>query len=967
MNKYTTLVLFSAILSLLSPLIGGAQSVNLGTPPVLNFPKQSFQGGAQTWDIDDDEEGVVWFANNAGLLEYDGAHWRIYPLPNATIVRSVRASAGRVYVGGQDEFGFFAPDQGGRLQYHSLIGFLPDSLRHFGDLWDIEVLEGQSAFFRCNHYLFKWDGARLKVEFIDYKGLSFLGKWHGGVLLQDSEKRFWVDYGSGFSSPANMPRFDHDIISGIIEWGRDSALVATIKAGIFLFDGKSFHPWETNCDAFLKQNRIMCAMSLPNGQLALGTALQGLITVDRNRRSQKHIGKKHGLQNNTVLSIAITRHGDAWLGLDNGVDFAALDAPFSRFFPDAEQQGTGYAIQHHRDLLYFGTNTGLFAIPWQPYYTLPQREQFHRVQNADGQVWGLNIIDGDLLMGHHEGAFEVNGLSARRMASPRGIWKYVSIEKDRALAGHYEGLAVFQKTGGLWQMQGKMASFRESSRLLGYAESVLWMAHPYHGIYRIIPDADRLQLNYDFLGAKQGLPSDLGNHLFQLGDQIFFTGAKGIYQYDASARIFLPDSSFVRFFGKDTPIHYLYQDKNGHIWFETEEETGVLLVDAGALEKKVIKLLIPELKPRLTRGFQCIFPVDPYNVFVATDQGFLHFDLEKYRNKVNIPLRLTLHEVRLVHDKDSLLYGGHAGSGPFQAIRLHHKHNSLTFSFASPDCPGGSQAIKYAYILEGGGSAKWSEWRSETEVGFNHLPAGEYVFSVKARNQYGVESPEQRFAFSVIPPWYAGPIAYIIYGLLFAGALLWTQMWQRRHFEKEKQSLEDQHRHREAEHQREVMRSEAVISQLQEEKFQAEIEHKTEELAAMAMHLVQKNTILQSMQESLERLKKKLTDAPEIEREIARIARMIETDANLDEDWAHFSQNFDQVHRDFLKRLGEKYPGLSPSDYKLCAYLRLNLSSKEISTLMNISLRGVETGRYRLRKRLNLGTEVNLTEFLMQF
>lgn len=965
----------SALLSLMF-LIGltvrtadcAAQSVNLGTPPVLNFPKKVFQGGPQTWDIDCDAQGILWFANNQGLLEYDGAHWRIYPLPNSTIARSVRTNGCQVFVGGQDEMGFFRPDARGILQYHSLTHFLPDSLRHFGDVWDVEISEdGRGVYYRADHYLFQWDGSMLRVEMKDPKGLLFLGKWQKKVLIQDSKKHFWTEAGSHLVPHPSMPPFEQGgIISGIAEWTTDTLLITTIKDGIFAFDGHRFQPWRTNCDDFLREQRIMCAVRLPNGQLALGTALDGVLTIDRWHRSQRHIDKKHGLQNNTVLSLAVTAQGNVWMGLDNGIDYAALDAAFSVFYPDGEQQGTGYAIQQHEGQLYFGTNTGLFALDWQRYYSLQQRERFVRVRSADGQVWSLNAIGHDLLMGHHEGAFRIRKLQAERIASPQGIWKFLPLSPDVLIAGYYEGLLSFRKEGDAWKMDGKYADFSESSRLLAMKDTVIWMAHPYRGVYRIVPYPARHTLSVAFMGRAQQLPSDLGNQLFQLQQQILFTGSKGVFQYDPVRGIFVSDSSFIQIFGSDVPVYYLSQDKNGHIWYQTAQETGVLLIEAGTLKKKVVRVPIPELKKRLTNGFQCIYPVDSHNVFVATDQGFLHFDLAKYRSGLNAPLRITLHEVRLTADKDSVVYGGHAvDTVPF--LQFLRQHSTLSFHYASPDDPDGTQDVRYAYWLEGSGQAKWSEWRTDNKVSFDQLSAGNYVFKLKACNQYGVESRVICFRFRIVPPWYADPLAYVFYALLFMGAFFWLQMRQHRRFEREKQTLQDQHRHREAEHQQEVLRSEAVITQLQEEKLRAEIEHKTEELASMAMHLVQKNAILQSMQESLERLKKKLANTPEIEKEIARIARMIGNDLNLDEDWTHFSQNFDQVHRDFLKRLGEKYPTLSPSDYKLCAYLRLNLTSKEIATLMNISLRGVETGRYRLRKRLHLGTEVNLTEFLMQF
>ncbi|MFM8449201.1 MAG: helix-turn-helix transcriptional regulator, partial [Haliscomenobacter sp.] len=73
------------------------------------------------------------------------------------------------------------------------------------------------------------------------------------------------------------------------------------------------------------------------------------------------------------------------------------------------------------------------------------------------------------------------------------------------------------------------------------------------------------------------------------------------------------------------------------------------------------------------------------------------------------------------------------------------------------------------------------------------------------------------------------------------------------------------------------------------------------------------------------------------------------------------------VHAHFLRRLKERFPQITPKDQKLCAYLRLNLSSKEIAPLLGISVRSVEVSRYRLRRKLDLESEDNLTEFLLQF
>ena len=120
----------------------------IGLPDVINYSKQSYSGGLQNWDIKQDKNGIIYFANNEGLLSYDGNYWNLYPLPNKTIVRSVEIGLdNRIYVGGQDEFGYFFPEKNGQLKYHSLLNIIAAKDKNFGDVWDIVSFK-KDIFFR---------------------------------------------------------------------------------------------------------------------------------------------------------------------------------------------------------------------------------------------------------------------------------------------------------------------------------------------------------------------------------------------------------------------------------------------------------------------------------------------------------------------------------------------------------------------------------------------------------------------------------------------------------------------------------------------------------------------------------------------------------------------------------------------------------------------------------------------------
>jgi DNA-binding CsgD family transcriptional regulator len=161
-----------------------------------------------------------------------------------------------------------------------------------------------------------------------------------------------------------------------------------------------------------------------------------------------------------------------------------------------------------------------------------------------------------------------------------------------------------------------------------------------------------------------------------------------------------------------------------------------------------------------------------------------------------------------------------------------------------------------------------------------------------------------------------------------------------------------------------IRTKENEVMRLNNEKLQNEINFKNQELASSTMHIVQKTEILDKIKAELQKAHEEIGNKTIVNVQIKKVLSLIRANVRLDKNWDQFAHHFDQVHIDFNKRLKEDHPDLSPNDLKLCAYLRMNLATKEIAPLLNISVRGVEISRYRLRKKLNLDRETHLSEFL---
>ncbi|NJO02575.1 MAG: hypothetical protein HC880_13605, partial [Bacteroidia bacterium] len=279
--------------------------------------------------------------------------------------------------------------------------------------------------------------------------------------------------------------------------------------------------------------------------------------------------------------------------------------------------------------------------------------------------------------------------------------------------------------------------------------------------------------------------------------------------------------------------------------------------------------------------------------------------------------------------------------------------NALHFHFSSAEYAG-AEFVRYRYQLEGYES-KWSPWTTQQTKEYTNLPPGLYTFRIQAKGPEDEESPVLSYRFRIMPPWYASNLAYVIYSLLGLLMLALFARYLQSRFSKLKQA-----------YQKTEARSQEEIDRLRSEKIEAELKYKQRELVTTTMHLVKKNETLEEIKDRIESISKKSKDE-KTAHELYKLIGMLKQEEVLDEGWEQFTFHFNQLHGDFFKQLKEKYPQLTPKDMKLCAYLKMNLTTKEIASLMNITVRGVEASRYRLRKKFDLDAQANLTDFLMGF
>lgn len=213
------------------------------------------------------------------------------------------------------------------------------------------------------------------------------------------------------------------------------------------------------------------------------------------------------------------------------------------------------------------------------------------------------------------------------------------------------------------------------------------------------------------------------------------------------------------------------------------------------------------------------------------------------------------------------------------------------------------------------------------------------------------------YSFVVTRPWYLSNAALITYILGVVLLFFLIHRIYKKHYRKKQESLI---RKNKKELESRNLQEKERIAQILNEKLQDEIENKNRELAISTMSIVKKNRFLSS-------LKSQLNTVPDKDRNIRSVLREIDRNINSEDDWKFFEDAFNNADKDFLRGIRTKHASLTNHDLRLCAYLRLNLSSKEIAPLLNISVKSVEMKRYRLRKKLDLPHQDNLIDYILNF
>lgn len=954
-----------------------SQYSNLGTPSVKNFIRAEYLAGTQNWSIGQDASGLMYFGNNKGLVIFDGSRWETLELPNETIVRSFAfGSAQKIYAGGQNELGCFYSDPSGFLRFTSFVKKVPESLKSFEDIW--KVFNISDTIYFCSKkaiFLFRNDQL-IQTVTPDNERFENFYYLNDTLFIQILNQGIYhYDFNSGVIAPYILD--DKLLGQRIVELlkPKDRILAITENAGIFELGNQYIKAVRNEASAFLKNNQAYSAIVLNDGKLIAGTVLNGFIKFGESGDVEMHLNKKNGLQNNTVLSLFQDAQENIWLGLDNGIDYAEISSAFLNIGSESGLEGTGYAAFLKDEKLYLGTNQGLYISDSISSKNHRQKINFNLIENSSGQIWSIQQAENRVIVGMHSGAAYLENERLIPFSDIEGGWKFQELadHPGYALEGTYTGFALYKRqiasgTGSLmeWNFVKTLPGFDESARVFEQdREGFIWVSHAYKGLYRIKLSEDLEKFSsISFFTPENGLPDSLFLNVAKIRNEIVVTSPKGVYKFDHDSDAFVPHGELNKIFGMEANVHRLIEDGQGNIWFSINNDFGILRIHEEGLMNNIEISYFNQIQEDLVDGFEHVSALDPAHALIGTEGGFVLYNSALLKT-TDFQFDLLIRQVSTTTGKDSLVYRDN-GNIHHELMKFKWAMNDLRFDFSAPYYDKIDNVV-YRYKLEGF-EEEWSEWSDRKYKEYTNLEDKKYTFSVQAKNAYGSLSDVKSFEFKILPPWYRTLFAKLLYTMAILSALFGllrnVSVREKKKTEAFKKEQEEKLFQKELEFKAESERSENEIVRLKNEKLLADVHHKNSELASATMHLVQKSEILLKLKNDINGIVKETPSGP-LNKELRRIVRTIDSDIQLDENWDRFENFFDQVHEDFFKRLRQRFPELTPKDQKLCAYLRMNLTTKEIAPLLNISVRGVEISRYRLRKKLGLDSDVNLVSFIL--
>lgn len=936
MNLHRTIRLLTLFITSVLPALVDA------TPRVVPIASTSHGAANKNWAAAEDDRGFVYFGNDQGLLEFDGVRWQLYELPyGAPVIRSVAVeSHSTIYTGGYEEFGRWDRQPSGELSYTSLVpDSAPDKPQN-SDIWKIHVTP-QGVIFQSFSEIYIYD--HHNVRRID-PGCNLLFLLHCGsdLWVQEMGGGLFRFDGSRLTPIAGSIRFSQTTVRVLLSAPEPSQyLVGTGTEGVLLYDGEHFREWNSALSQVLRRDELNCAIRTSRSTYLFGTIRGGLIETDLHGNILQRLTSDNLLTDNTIMALLEDEAHNVWVLTDRGPIYLIYRSETDYHLMPDWDYGSVYDATLWHGRLILGTNQGAYYID-RPQFGNPRLlEHIHPISGTEGQVWSFSVIDGRLWCCHNTGLIEILPDMTGRKVSGMGGYSLKQVQlNDRneiLYASYYKLRRLDPRNGTLHELDTLNESIYRIE--VDHLQN-LWLEHPIKGVYRCRTDRDhRRLLDVHCYGgnADDQLPYKL--QVFRVGGRAVLMGNDRFYAYNDLRDRLEPDSLLNGCFAGKGDLRRIIPISGSQYWAITGH--GIYLLTHDGYHAQLTPY--PDIPVRrMVYGYEHVAILDDSTSLFCCDNGFILQHTGLRDGQFQPPAAPTIETLATGVNREHPTYYLSTGQA-----EVPYRNHSVQLRFAVREAL--ARQLTFSYRLNGV-DTEWTRQNTTGEATYERLPQGDYTFEVRAEDPFGACSPATQIHFRILAPWYATAWAYgcyVLVGLLVLAAIGLLMLRRYRH-----------------NYLRKLRHEEILSLRAANQKLRADLEIRDAEIFSQSSMLITKNELISKIREMIgdfgrKQANKSLTPL------IYKINSFIDSQLDTENDWRLFLIRFEQKHAGFFRTLKERYPDLTGNDLRLCACLKLRLDSKEIASLMNLTVRAVENSRYRLRKKLDLQPSQNLSDFLM--
>lgn len=942
----TTLLLF-CIFSLFSSLSRGS-SIPF-SPIVRSYSVSDYNAGIQNWSIAQDERGIMYIGNNKGLLEFDGSRWELHELPTKNIVRAVYIGEdGKIFVGSFEEFGYFERDSLDCLVYHSLKDEVKDFRFQNDEIWSIVPVQDEIVFQSFGS-LFIYDGHI--VRGIRTKSLPLnlfqVGDTFYSQLINEGLSIFIND---GFERLIDRKLLgDSDVMAGLPY--DDGALLLTRNSGGFIYQHGKVVKWHTECDAELEKYTVNRAVMTKDSCYIIGTISNGVYAIDKKGRLLWKENTDSRLQNNTVLGLYCDADNNVWVALDEGIAYILNNSLVYYYEPPYRKIGMIYDVLVKEDEAYVASNQGVYRM---------KSGKLELVPGLEEQAWYVKEWGNQILCGHNKGTFQIAGLQASLISDVRGAMCMREIYHEGhplLLQGTYTFLNLYKENAsGVWSFLNSLGGFTHMVRGIEmYHRGNIWVKHLRKGLFRLRISQDLKRVEDLKMYMELGDVKDGNFSLFKINGRVVFSNGKAFYTYEDMADSIISyevmNEQLPELKGINDVSHAggnMYWLVSGRMAYLVKCEMNVFQV-----EHRIPFSLFEGLS--IEERAAMVYNKGSKSSYLCLNNAIARIDADSsllYKSPVKRSLWVSgiTVEAEWTGKKKQLSVQ--------EENKIEAEFSTVCFSLCYPVY--NNYTYKVRYKLEGLND-QWVDNERSLEKKYTRLPFGSYVFKAEVYDGNQILA-STTLPFVILRPWYLSYWAisgYVLAGLIL---LLLLQYIVYQSVKKKKDRVIEQQR---IAHQTEIEQQEKKIIELEKEQLEADLRFKSKELSGVVMTNIAHQEFLNSLKEEIQQQK---LSGQYTRKNLDKLLALVNNNIVSDEEnWNMFQANFDRIHENFFRNLKQQYPDLTSGDLRFCALLRLNLPTKEIAKLLNISIRGVDAARYRLRKKFNLSQEDSLTDFMINF